>query len=212
MAAGPSTARSTVQEAGTRATLSKSRWSVGGGWRTGPPGWVRAAAAALAAERPGRPGRRAEPVAAAARWARVQAAARGGYTAAWLPSSGWVRDHGGWSSPRLTPGWAAPEGPLDVPTGIGVRPQRGPGRPRARPARCRQRSDLRRWGWACQDLNLGPHPYQQSRAHRCATLRFRRWCATVEGEVMRSYVPARPAHGQDTAPRDKLEDQPVAGK
>jgi hypothetical protein len=41
-------------------------------------------------------------------------------------------------------------------------------------------------GWACQDSNLGPHPYQQSRAYRCATLRFRRWCATVEGQVMRS--------------------------
>jgi hypothetical protein len=49
VAAGPSTARSTVQEAGTRATLPKSRWPVGGGWRTrSGPGWVRAAAAALA--------------------------------------------------------------------------------------------------------------------------------------------------------------------
>jgi hypothetical protein len=47
---------------------------------------------------------------------------------------GWVRDHGGWSSSSLTPGWAAPEGPLDVPAGLGVRPQRGPSR---------QRSDLR---------------------------------------------------------------------
>ena len=34
VAAGPSTARSTVAEAGTRATLPTSRWSVGGGWRT----------------------------------------------------------------------------------------------------------------------------------------------------------------------------------
>ena len=65
--------------------------------------------------------------------------------AAWLPSSGWVRDHGGWSSPSLTPGWAAPEGPGEVPAGMGVRPQRGPGRQRTRPARCRQRCDLRRW-------------------------------------------------------------------
>jgi hypothetical protein len=39
--------------------------------------------------------------------------------------------------------------------------------------------------WACQDLNLGPHPYQQSRAHRCATRRFPRWLPTVGGEVMR---------------------------
>ena len=47
VAAGPSTARSTVAEAETRATLPKSRWS-GGRVRPGPPGWMRAAAAALA--------------------------------------------------------------------------------------------------------------------------------------------------------------------
>jgi hypothetical protein len=40
--------------------------------------------------------------------------------------------------------------------------------------------------WACQDLNLGPHPYQQSRAYRYATLRFCRSRVTVGGEVMRS--------------------------
>jgi hypothetical protein len=55
------------------------------------------------------------------------------------------RDHGGWSSPSLTPGWAAPAGPGEGPAGMGVRPQRGPSRQRARPARCQQRSDLRRW-------------------------------------------------------------------
>jgi hypothetical protein len=65
--------------------------------------------------------------------------------AAWLGSSGWVRDHGGWSSPSLTPGRADPEGPGEVPAGMGVRPQRGPSRQRARPARCWQRSDVRRW-------------------------------------------------------------------
>jgi hypothetical protein len=101
----------------------------------------------LPAERPGRPGRRAErPVAGGCavgtrgRLQREVAAA-----AAWLPPSGWGRDHGGWSWPSLTPGWAAPKGPLEVPAGMGVRPQRGPSRQRARPARCRQRSDLRRW-------------------------------------------------------------------
>ena len=81
------------------------QWEFGGG--PGPPGWVRAAAAA-----------------------------------AWLPSSGWGRDHGGWSSPSLTAGWADPEGPGEVPAGMGVRPQRGPSRQRAFPARCQQRSDL----------------------------------------------------------------------
>jgi hypothetical protein len=39
--------------------------------------------------------------------------------------------------------------------------------------------------WAWEDLNLRPHPYQQSRAYRCATLRFCRSRATVRGEVMR---------------------------
>ena len=27
--------------------------------------------------------------------------------------------------------------------------------------------------WACQDLNLGPHPYQRSTAERCANRPFR---------------------------------------
>jgi hypothetical protein len=61
---------------------------------------------------------------------------------AWLASSSWVGDHGAWSSPSLTAGWAAPEGPGGVPAGMGVRPQRGPSRQRTFPARCRQRSDL----------------------------------------------------------------------
>src|SRR4029453_16827822 len=74
---------------------------------------------------------------------------------------------------------------------------------------------LMSWGngwWACQDLNLGTHPYQQSGAYRCATLHFRRWCATVEGQVMRSYVPADERMDRTPRPRDKLEDQSVAGK
>jgi hypothetical protein len=80
----------TVAEAGTRATLPTSRWSVGGRWRTRAAGLVRAAAAALAPERPGRPGRvRSAP----------RGRLRGGHgcrrqrevaaPAAWPPSSGW---------------------------------------------------------------------------------------------------------------------------
>jgi hypothetical protein len=45
------------------------------------------------------------------------------------------------------------------------------------------------WGngwWACQDLNLGPHPYQVSRAKRCADRRFPRSLLSVRGEGMRS--------------------------
>jgi hypothetical protein len=40
--------------------------------------------------------------------------------------------------------------------------------------------------WACQDLNQRPHPYQRSRAKRCADRRFPRSLASVRGEGMRS--------------------------
>jgi hypothetical protein len=41
--------------------------------------------------------------------------------------------------------------------------------------------------WACQDLNLGPHPYQQNAGNRCAKRRCCRSCSTVEVEVMCSH-------------------------
>jgi hypothetical protein len=47
------------------------------------------------------------------------------------------------------------------------------------------------WGngwWAWEDLNLRLHPYQLSRAQRCADRRFPRSLATVRGEGMRSNV------------------------
>jgi hypothetical protein len=76
----------TVQEAGTRAMLAKSRWSLGGRWRTRAAGvGCGRRRPRLPAERPGRPGRGAgRSSRAAARWARVQAAARGGCSARWL--------------------------------------------------------------------------------------------------------------------------------
>jgi hypothetical protein len=40
--------------------------------------------------------------------------------------------------------------------------------------------------WACQDLNQRPHPYQVSRAKRCAQGRFPRSSLSVRGEGMRS--------------------------
>jgi hypothetical protein len=51
-----------------------------------------------------------------------------------------------------------------------------------------------RWGsckrrlcwWACQDLNLGPHPYQLNAGNRCAHRRSRRSRPTVGAKVMRS--------------------------
>jgi hypothetical protein len=71
-----------VEEAETRATLPTSGWSGGGRWRTRAAGLGGCGRRPrLPAERPGRPGRRAErPSQAAARWAREQAAARGGGT------------------------------------------------------------------------------------------------------------------------------------
>jgi hypothetical protein len=120
---------STAEEAGTRATLPKSPWSqweVGGG--PGLPVGCGPRRPRLTTERPGRPGRRSgRPSRPAALWARVQTAARGGCTRAWRRSSGWVRDHGAWSSPSLTAGWAAPEGPLEVPAGDG---RAAPARPK----------------------------------------------------------------------------------
>jgi len=41
--------------------------------------------------------------------------------------------------------------------------------------------------WACQDLNLGPHPYQQNAGNRCANHRSRRSRSTADGKVMWSH-------------------------
>src|SRR5215217_4606841 len=43
--------------------------------------------------------------------------------------------------------------------------------------------------WAWEDLNLRLHPYQVSRAKRCADRRFPRSPASVRGEGMRSNAP-----------------------
>jgi hypothetical protein len=144
VAAGPSTARSTVGRPGRgrRCPRRVGHWEVAGG--PGPPGWVRAAAAALAHSSD-----QAGPAGGAPVAGGCAVGTGAGCSARWRPRRvagvlGWVGDHGGWSSPSLPPGWADPEGPLEVPAGMGVRPQRGPSRQRARPARCRQRCDLRR--------------------------------------------------------------------
>ena len=112
--------------------------------------------------------------------AREQAAARGCRSGRVAAVLGWVGDHGEWWLRCLTPGWGAVGGPA----GMGMRPQRGPGRQRALPARRWQRSELRGSWWACQDLNLGPHPYQQTAGNRCADRRSRRSPPTVGAKVM----------------------------
>jgi hypothetical protein len=119
-----------------RCRLPSSRVGQSGG-RGGPGrGCVRAAAAA----RDRRPTRQARPRAehpslAAALWAREQAAARAGRTCCGAAVLGWVGDHGAWWSWRPTTGWTGREGSMGVPTGMGVRPPRGPGWQRAFPAR-----------------------------------------------------------------------------
>jgi hypothetical protein len=45
--------------------------------------------------------------------------------------------------------------------------------------------DLLGWLVGLQDLNLGPHPYQQSKAERHAERRFPRSLASVRDEVIR---------------------------
>jgi hypothetical protein len=42
--------------------------------------------------------------------------------------------------------------------------------------------------WACQDLNLGPHPYQLSRAKRHANRRFPRSLASGRRSVITAVI------------------------
>jgi hypothetical protein len=159
-------ARCTAEQARTWAMLPRSVGQ-GGRWRTR----ARWAAGAAAVDR------LSDQAGQAGVWSAVAngcAVGSGAGRSARLPQRpcgcrrGLGGDHGGWWSWGLPPGWAGLEGPVGVPAGMGVRPQRGPGWQRALPARCRQRCDLRGGWWACQDLNLGPHPYQQSSTERHA--------------------------------------------
>jgi hypothetical protein len=142
----------------------KSCWSVGGRWRT------PAAGSGCGPRRPRLPRCATSQVRPASGAPVVGGCAVGtgaGCGARWRHRHlaavlGWVGDHGGWPSPSLPAGWAAPEGSLGVPAGMGVRPQRGPSQLRARPARCRQRCDLRRWVVGLPGLEPGTHPYQGS--------------------------------------------------
>ena len=148
----------------TRATLPKSGWSGGSvavpGRRVGyGPGRPR-----LPAERSGRPGPACgAPVAggcAVGTGGRLQREVAA--PAAWRPSSGWGGDHGGWSWPRLTPGWAGPGGPGGCRRGWGCGPSAAQaGGERARLAAGNAVTCGNGW-WAWEDLNLRLHPYQQS--------------------------------------------------
>jgi hypothetical protein len=90
------------------------------------------------------------------------------------------------SGSRPGPGVARSGRVLGSTAAEGVRPHRGPSGQGARPGWARQRSELGEQWWACQDLNLGPHPYQLNAGNRCAHGRSRRSRPTVGAEVMRS--------------------------
>jgi hypothetical protein len=110
------------------------------------------------AEQPGRPGRRASAVAYGC------AVGTGAGCSARLPRRpprgrrGPGGDHGAWSSWCLLPGWTSPEDPVGVPAGMAC----GPSAAQAGSQRSRLAAGSALtcgYGlWACQDLNLGPHP------------------------------------------------------
>ena len=66
--------------------------------------------------------------------------------------------------------------------------------------------------WACQDLNLGPHPYQVSRAKRCAQRRFPRSPRSVRGKGMRSNNVVRTGAQGSAMGAARYVEEPVAGK
>jgi hypothetical protein len=120
-------ARSTAEQARTRATLPGSRWSVGVGGGPGP-GWVRAAAALDRwGTRQGWPAGEALSLTAAL-WAREQAAARGGRHGRVAAALGL-----GWGRPR----WVVVVVPDARVDGPGRASRRAGGDGRAAPARPR---------------------------------------------------------------------------
>jgi len=162
-------------------------WEVGGG--PGPPGRGagRGGRPCPLSDQPGQAGRGERPSRAAARWARMQAAARGGSSRRVAGVLGLGARPPGWSSPSLTAGWVASEGPGEVPAGMGARPQRGPSRQRARLARCRQHSDLRRWVVSLPGLEPGTSSL---------SVVMGRWSTPAHEKWQRGRAP-----GPSTAPR-----------
>jgi hypothetical protein len=151
-----------VEKAGTRATPPKSRWSVGGWWWTRAAGFGagRGDRACPLSDQAGRAGGGA-PVAGGC----AVGTGAGGSARRLHPPPGW--------RPRLgaRPRWVV----VAEPAVRGGRSRRGPGRCQwgwACGPSAAQAGGERAWlaagsaltcddgVWACQDLNLGPHPYQ----------------------------------------------------
>jgi hypothetical protein len=145
------------------------------------PGWVRRRR--LPAERPCQAGGRI-----ARGWRRSEAqdeaAARGGRTCRVAAVGAWVATTVGGSREACRPSGRARRGRGACWRGWACGPSAA--QPGSRHSRLAAGSALTcedGW-WACQDLNLGPHPYQQSRAERYADHRFPRSPANVRGEVI----------------------------
>jgi hypothetical protein len=118
------------------------------------PGGARAAAAALG-RGPGRSARRAGRP-----WWRLRQP-RGAWPSAallHLPRRrrlGWMRDYGGWSWWSLPARVDGPESPMGLPAGMACGPSAAQSSQQARPARCRQRCDLRFWPVGLPGLEPG---------------------------------------------------------
>jgi hypothetical protein len=145
-------ARSTAEQAWGRRCRGRALSSRDVGGRPGP-GWVRAAARTRRATRRARPacgapvagGARAREQAGGTRWPRLPHSCRpvlGGRPRCVVVVEPAARVGG-------------LKGPMAVPTGIDVRPQRGPRWQRPLPARCRQRCDLRECGVGLPGLEPG---------------------------------------------------------
>jgi hypothetical protein len=181
-------ARSTAQEAWGRATLPRSRWSVGVGGRTRAGLGAGGGRACPLSDQAGQAG-----VRSARAWRRRCGHGRRlqrevAAPAAWLPTrAGWATTvRGGRGACR--PGGRAWKGRSGVSTGMAC----GPDAAQADGGRSRLAvGSAVTWGngwWACQDLNLGPHPYQQNAGNRCAEGRFPWSRSTVEAKVTKENV------------------------
>jgi hypothetical protein len=172
-------ARASASRPGAGDAAEVARWSVGS--LAAGPGWVRCGAAARdrLSDQAGQAG-----VRSARGWRREGTGAgrrrEVAAPAVWLPLLGWVATTVRGRRGACRPGRRGPEGPMGLPAGWAC----GPSAAQAGSERSRLAvSSAVTWGdgwWACQDLNLGPHPYQsndtgkQDRTPPCLSLSHRR--------------------------------------
>ena len=168
---------------GTGGAAELARWSAEVSAADPGQGWVRVAAAAHArcAARQARP---ACGVFVAGGYAVGRGAGPG---ASWPQRPGRCRPRVGWR-----PRWVVVVAPAcqgGHPAGMGCGPSAAQAGSRcSRLAAGSVMTCGNEW-WACQDLNLGPHPYQLNAGNRCADRPFPRSRPTVGAQGMRSIRP-----------------------